>query len=107
MDKDELTAWALANGWQVMAGCPSLTKPSSPKEAIVRLVFKATVVNLEVKKPAGKWEKIAGESYGKVKADPETGFPQGLGFETIPSFSLLMRDNKDRQVFAGVSGTKR
>jgi hypothetical protein len=107
MDKDELTAWALANGWQVMAGCPSLTKPSSPKEAIVRLVFKATVVNLEVKKPAGKWEKIAGESYGKINADPETGVPQGLGFENIPSFSLLMRDNKDRQVFSGVSGTHR
>jgi len=57
MDKDELTAWALRNGWQVMGGAPCLTKPSAPKEAIVRMVFKATVVNLEVKKPAGKWEK--------------------------------------------------
>ena len=36
MDKDELTAWALANGWRMIAGCPSLTKPSSPEEAIVR-----------------------------------------------------------------------
>ena len=44
MDKGELTSWALANGWQVIAGCPSLTKPSSSKEAIVRMVFKATVV---------------------------------------------------------------
>jgi hypothetical protein len=26
--------------------------------------------------------------------------PQGLDFEKIPSFSMLMRDNKDRQVFA-------
>src|SRR6185437_803105 len=63
MDKDELPAWALKNGWQIMAGAPSLAKPSAPKEAIVRLVFKATVVNLEIKKPAGKWERISGESY--------------------------------------------
>jgi hypothetical protein len=101
MDRDELTAWALANGWQVIAGCPSLTKPTAPKEAIVRLVFKATVVSLEVKKPAGKWEKIASAGYREIKADPETDRPTGLGFEKIPSFSMLMRDNKDRQTFAG------
>jgi hypothetical protein len=100
MDKDALTAWALANGWTIIAGAPSLTKPSSPKEAIVRMVLKATVVNVEVKKPAGKWEKVAGESYGKIVPDPETGLPQGLGFDRIPSFTMLMRDNKDRQVFA-------
>ena len=100
MDKDALTAWALANGWTIIAGAPSLTKPSSPKEAIVRMVLKATVVNVEVKKPAGKWEKVAGESYGKIVADSETGMPQGLGFDRIPSFTMLMRDNKDRQVFA-------
>ncbi len=101
MTQQELIDWALRNGWQMMAGMPSLTKPSSPKEAIVRMVLKATVVNLEVKKPAGKWEKVAGAAYGAVAADPETGLPQGLGFETIPSFSTLMRENKDRQVFAG------
>ena len=100
MDKTELTNWALANGWQMISGCPSLTKPSSPKEAIVRMVFKSTVVNLEVKKPAGKWEKVSGESYGKVVPDPETGLPQGLGFATIPSFSMLMQDNKDRMLIA-------
>jgi hypothetical protein len=100
MDKDELTAWALGNGWTMVAGAPSLTKPSSPKEAIVRMVLKATVVNIEVKKPAGKWEKVAGEAYGKITPDPEDGMPQGLGFDRIPSFSMLMRDNKDRQVFA-------
>ena len=101
MTQAELTDWALRNGWQMIGGMPSLTKPSSPKEAIVRMVLKATVVNLEVKKPAGKWEKVAGAAYGAVAADPETGLPQGLGFETIPSFSTLMRENKDRQVFAG------
>ena len=101
MDRDALTAWARANGWQMIAGCPSLTKPSSPREAIVRMVFKATLVTLEAKKPAGKWEKVSGASYGKVLADPETGVPQGLGFESIPSFSMLMRDNRDRQVFSG------
>ena len=100
MQREDLTAWALANGWQIIAGAPSLTKPSAPKEAIVRLVFKATVVALEVKKPAGKWEKISSLAYGQIDLDPETDWPSGLGFEKIPSFSMLMRDNKDRQVFA-------
>ena len=107
MDKDELTNWALANGWQMLAGCPSLTKPSRPKEAIVRLSLKATVVNVEIKKPAGKWEKVANESYSKIAADPETGMPSGLGFSTISGLSLLMRDNKDRQMFARMGGMKR
>ena len=71
MTKEDLTAWALANGWQMIAGAPSLTKPSAPKEAIVRLVFKATVANLEVKKPAGKWEKFGGEAYVKILLDED------------------------------------
>lgn len=104
MDKDALTTWALANGWQVIAGHPSLTKPSAPKEAIVRMVFKATVVNLEVKKPAGKWEKVSGAPYAQVVADPEYDLPRGLGLDTIPSFTMLMRDNRDRQVFAKMGG---
>jgi hypothetical protein len=100
MDKEALTAWALANGWQMIGGYPSLTKPSAPKEAIVRLVLKATVANLEVKKPAGKWEKLGGAAYAKIEPDPETGLPRGLGLDIIPGFTMLMRDNKDRQVFA-------
>ena len=104
MNRDELPAWALANGWQIIAGQPSLTKPSSPKEAIVRMALKATVVNIEVKKPAGKWEKFSGVAYAKVVADEETGMPLGLGLETIPGFTMLMRDNKDRQVFARLKG---
>ena len=107
MTREDITAWALSNGWQEIAGCPSLTKPSRPKEAIVRLVFKATVVAVEFKKPAGKWEKIASEAYGKVVADEETGVPGGLGFSDIPGFSTLMRDNKDRMTFARLtSGPK-
>ena len=105
MDKAALTDWALANGWQMIAGCPSLTKPSRPKEAIVRLVFKETVVNLEVKKPAGKWEKVAGQGYAKVQSDPDTGLPLGLGLDTIPGFTMLMRENKDRMAFARMTGT--
>ena len=104
MTQEELTTWALANGWQIIAGNPSLTKPSSPKEAIVRLVMKATVVNLEVKKPAGKWEKFSGAAYAQVQPDEDTGVPGGLGLEKIPGFAMLMRDNKDRQVFARMSG---
>ena len=100
VDKDELANWALANGWQMIAGCLSLTKPSAPKEAIVRMVLKATVVSVEVKRPAGKWQKIASESYSKIKPDPETGLPRGLGFDTISGFTQLMEDNKNRAVFA-------
>jgi len=100
MNRDDLTAWALANGWQMIGGNPSLTKPSAPKEAIVRLIFKTTVVNLEVKKPAGKWEKFASASYAAITIDEDSDWPTGLGFEKIPSFSMLMRENKDRQTFA-------
>ena len=100
MTKDELTAWALKNGWTMIAGHPSLTKPSSPKEAIVRLVLKATVVHIEAKKPAGKWEKLSGANYGDVVADEETGVPGGLQLETIPGFRMLMQENRDRQVFS-------
>jgi hypothetical protein len=106
MDKDELTKWALANGWQMIAGYPSLTKPSSPNEAIVRLVFKTTLVNLEIKKPIGKWEKVAGANYNKITPDEETGFPRGLGLDTISGFAMLMQDNKNRMVFAKMSGPK-
>ena len=102
MTQDEIKAWALANGWQEIAGVLCLTKPRAPKEAIVRLVLKATVVNVEVKKPAGKWEKISGAPYAQVVADPEGGPPGGLLLDSIPGFGMLMRDNKDRQVFAGM-----
>jgi hypothetical protein len=107
MTKEEITAWALANGWQMIDGAPSLTKPAAPHPAIVRLVLKATVASVEIKKPAGKWEKVASESYSKIEPDPETGMPGGLGFATISGLSLLMRDNKDRQMFARMGGMKR
>ncbi|MBW4034044.1 MULTISPECIES: hypothetical protein [Acidiphilium] len=106
MTKDELTTWALANGWTVIAGHPSLTKPSAPKEAVVRMVCKATVVNIEAKKPAGKWEKLSGAAYGAIEPDPETGLPRGLGFTTLQGFRMLMEDNKNRTVFANF-GPKR
>jgi hypothetical protein len=100
VDKDELTKWALKNGWQMIAGNPSLTKPSSPNEAIVRLILKGAVVNLEIKKPIGKWEKVLGVPYNKIEADEETGMPRGLGFDTISGLSTLMQENKYRMVFA-------
>jgi len=102
MTKDEITAWALANGWQMIDGAPSLTKPTPPHPAIVRLVLKATVASVEIKKPAGKWEKIASQSYSKIQADPDTGMPDNLGFGTISGLTQLMRDNKDRQVFGAL-----
>jgi hypothetical protein len=102
MNKDELTAWALKNGWQMLDGHPSLVKPARPKEAIVRLVLKATVVNIEFKKPSGKWEKVSGASYGDIEADPDTGMPRGLGFVRITGLTMLMQENKDRQMFGGL-----
>ena len=106
MTKDDLTAWALANGWQMIEGFPSLTKPSAPHPPIVRLVLKATVASVEIKKPAGKWDKVSGESYAKIKADPETGMPIGLGLDTISGLTMLMRDNKDRLMFARMRATE-
>ena len=100
MTQDELKAWALGNGWQMLGGYPSLTKPSRPNEAIVRMVLKATVVQIEVKKPAGKWEKLGSASYASVLAHDETGVPSGLGLETMPGYRMLMQENRDRQVFA-------
>ncbi len=104
MTQDELTAWALRNGWQMLGGHPSLTRASQPKAAIVRLVLKATVAQVEAKKPAGKWEKLAGGSYDRIVADDETGMPLGLGLEKIPGIRLLMKENKDRLMMARIGG---
>ncbi len=105
MTQDELKAWALGNGWTEIAGHPSLTKPQAANrtakpEAVVRMVLKATVVHIEAKKPAGKWEKLTGAAYAAVQPDEETGVPSGLGLETIPGFRMLMQENRDRQVFS-------
>ncbi|MGC9269150.1 hypothetical protein [Acidiphilium sp.] len=100
MTREDLTAWALANGWQIIGGHLSLTKPSAPKEAVVRMVCKATVVHIEAKKPAGKWEKLSGAAYGAIEPDPESGLPRGLGFTTLQGFRGLLEDNKNRTVFA-------
>ncbi|HEY5336558.1 MAG TPA: hypothetical protein VIJ85_00010 [Rhizomicrobium sp.] len=99
MTKDELSNWALRNGWQMIAGHPSLTRPSRPADVIVRLVLKATVVQLEIKKPAGKWDKVSSTAYSKLEHDAETGLPIGLGLDTISGFASLMEDNKNRAVF--------
>jgi hypothetical protein len=100
MTKEELTAWALSNGWQMLAGAPSLTRPGRPTDAIVRLVLKTGVVALEIKKPSGKWEKVAGAAYGEIEPDPDSGFPRGLSLDTITGITKLMQDNKDAMVFA-------
>lgn len=100
MTKDELSAWALANGWQMAEGHLSLMKPRQSDTPIVRLVLKATVAALEIKKPNGKWEKVSGASYSKITPNPDNGVPGGLGLDTINGLSSLMADNKDRLVFA-------
>jgi hypothetical protein len=99
MTKDELTAWALTSGWKMINGYPSLSKPGRPGDAIVRLALKATVVNVEIRKPAGKWEKVSGAAYGDVAADPDTGVPRGLGLVSTPGFAKLIQENRDRMVF--------
>jgi hypothetical protein len=104
MTKEELTAWALRSGWQMLGGHPSLARAAQPKAAIVRLVLKATVAHVEAKKPAGKWEKLAGGSYDQILANEETEMPDGLGLETIPGIRMLMQDNKDRLMMARLGG---
>ena len=100
MTKDDLSAWALAHGWQVVGGYPSLLKPRTFDTAIVRLDLKATVANLEIKKPNGKWEKVASATYSKIIAGEDGGAPSGLGLDTINGLSSLMEQNKDHLVFA-------
>jgi hypothetical protein len=104
MTKDELTTWALKSGWKLIGGHPSLSKPTRPGEAIVRMVLKATVVNVEIRKPAGKWEKVSGAAYGDVLPDPDTGVPRGLGLVSTPGFARLIQENRDRAVFGGLTG---
>jgi len=100
MTREELTDWALANGWQMIGGHLSLTKPSAPKEAIIRMIFKVTMVQIEAKKPAGKWEKLSSTAYAAITPDPETGLPGGLGFSNLQGFRALLEDNRNRAVFA-------
>jgi len=106
MNKEELTTWALKNGWQQMGDALCLTKPSNPKDAIVRLIPKSTVVILEIKKPVGKWDKISSTPYSKISPDAETGFPRGLGLENMSNLTMLMEDNKNRMVFAKLNAPK-
>jgi hypothetical protein len=63
------------------------------------------VVNLKVRKPAGKWEKVAGESYAHVVQGSEDEPPRGLGFVKVPSITLLMRQNRDAMIFGRMSGS--
>jgi hypothetical protein len=104
MTKEELTAWALSNGWQQIGDSLCLVRPTKPTEAIVRLVFKATVAQIEIRKPSGKWDKVASESYGKIAWDDYAELPTGLGLATISGLTMLMRDNKDRLAFAKLGG---
>ncbi len=100
MTKDELTAWALSNGWQMMGDMPCLVRPTKPTDAIVRMVFKTTVVQIEIKKPSGKWDKVAGDAYAKISFDEYAELPDGLGLSTITGLTKLMQDNKDRLTFS-------
>ena len=99
MTKEDLSACALASGWKLRGKHISLSRPSRPDEAIVRLVLKATVANIEIKKPSGKWDRVGGAPYPDIAEDPETGVPRGLGLVTIQGLSKLMQDNRDANVF--------
>jgi hypothetical protein len=103
MTKEELTAWALSNGWQMVGEHPSLMKPTKATEAIVRMVLKATVAQIEIKKPSGKWEKVASENYAKITYDDYAELPTNLGLTTISGLTMLMQDNKDRLTFSKLS----
>jgi hypothetical protein len=102
LTRGELTIWALANGWRVIAGHPSLTKPGARNDPIVRLVLKATVVDLEVRKPAGKWENVAGKGYGARLGRRAATWPW---LRKVPSIRLLMQQNRDAMVFGRMRGS--
>jgi hypothetical protein len=78
MTKDELTAWALANGWQMMGSYPSLPKPRRPDVAIVRLVLKATVASLEIKTPVGNGKRSRAKAIPRSWPIPIAGCRAGL-----------------------------
>ena len=100
MDKDELTHWATQNGWRLRDGVLSLSKPTKPDHAIVRMVFKTTVVHVEIRKPAGKWERVGGAGYKDIALDETTGEPTGLGLDTLHTLRALMQENRDQMVFS-------
>ena len=82
MNKDEITAWALANGWQMMDGFPSLTKP--PRR--IRPLCAGAEGHRRQRrnqKPAGKWKKSPRELF-QDRGGPET-LPGGLGLGTFRS----------------------
>ena len=103
MTKEELTTWALSNGWQLIGETPCLVRPTKTTDAIVRMVFKTTVAQIEIKKPSGKWDKVAGETYAKIIFDEYSELPSGLGLTTISGITKLMQDNKDRLAFSKLS----
>ena len=47
---------------------------------------------------------VASAAYAKVTPGVEDGPPPGLGFELVPSLSMLMGDNRDQMVFARMDG---
>lgn len=100
MDREAISAWAMANGFREIGGTPCLIKPQSPKEPIARILFKATVAQFELRKPSGTWEKIGSAAYAAITPDPESGLPRGMGMEKMPGLPKLMQDNKDQKVFA-------
>jgi hypothetical protein len=100
MTREELEAWALSSGWQKMGDAICLVRPAKPTEAIVRLALKATVAQIEIRKPSGKWEKVASETYSKIQWDEYAELPTGLGLEKVSGLTMLMRDNKDRLAFS-------
>ena len=54
---------------------------------------------------AGAGQPGMGSSLPQVSATPpDTGLPLGLGLDTIPGFTMLMQENKDRLVFAKMTG---
>lgn len=104
MTKEELSAWALSNGWQLMGDTLCLMRPSKPTDAIVRMVFKSTLAQIDIRKPSGKWDKVAGESYAKITFDEYAELPTGLGLSAISGLTKLMQDNRDRMAFSKFGG---
>ncbi len=83
MTREDITKWALSNGWRMLDGWPSLSMPSSPSVPSVRMVFHDDAAAIEARMPSGEWTAVTSAAYDSIQADAQTGYPVGLGIETL------------------------
>jgi hypothetical protein len=79
MSRDDLAAWAQANGWIEKDGHPIWEIPETG--VVVRMVFLARMVRLE-QLCQGEWHRMSSAYYSIIEPDKRTGIPRGIGLYT-------------------------